>query len=150
MKTRKGFVSNSSSSSFLVARKVGSTDEELISAAGWLGPVAKELLEFVAGEINKVFQTGGKQERKGYLSIDALVDLKLEDWYAEPYIQKAREEGEADFLVEMAQSLVGDDFDGWEFGYGDASYNEGEAVELMLGNMDIQVKTGDFRIVTRR
>jgi hypothetical protein len=120
MKTRTGYVSNSSSSSFIVAIKKDYTWELLIEDSGPMSDFAEKLADWLAKECPQL------------QSIENFAFYVALGWEGEDYAKEAVEGGEFDWLTNRAKSMV-EKPEEWFFGYGSASYNDGDAVELFLG-----------------
>jgi hypothetical protein len=133
MKVRNGFVSNSSSSSFIVAYKKGESLQSIVSQAGMFKDFAEKLVGFVSNKIDS------------FESVQNIAIAMAKRDYGNPEtVKEVLADGEYDWIVNRCKSLV-DNPDDWFFGYGWASYNEGnDAIELLIGNGGLEVKSDMF------
>lgn len=135
MKIRSGFVSNSSSSSFVVALKKGHSFDEIIESAGCFSSFAKDVVSFLV------------REAGGLESIDNIALEKAKrDYYAtDDEALEAVKEGEYDWVVKWCARLV-DNPKEWFFCIGVASSESDDSVETMLYNGKLNIKS-DFLIL---
>lgn len=120
---RIGFVSNSSSSSFVVAIRKGYTWEQLIEDSGPMKVFAEELVDWLAKECPQLqsCQNIPLSQAKKYYGEHATPERLLE--YAE----------ELEYQADECKDLVGNPEE-WFFGRGSASYNgSDEPIEIWLG-----------------
>lgn len=134
MKVREGFVSNSSSSSFLLAIRKGHGVKEILEGAS---PIAKALagpaVDFLAGR--------------------ALRSLE-EEWISHTNYYSGGDDEEAEYALELKDDMLslidGEDPEEWEFCWGFASddsyYNTGE---LAICFTSIECDEGNVRLWTQ-
>ena len=123
MKIRAMFVSNSSSSSFIVALRKGHTFDEIVDNAGAFRPFAENLVKFIEKKSSKLN------------SIENLPLARAKEYYnncsPEEILELAKEEFA--WIVGACKELVEEPGE-WLFGIGSASYNESyDPIELYFG-----------------
>ena len=119
---RQGFVSNSSSTSFVIALRKGYTWEHAIKDAGPFTVFAQALADYA----------GTMQSIQNIELAFAREDLTSSSHISEETVVKWVKEGEYDFVREACEDTV-EDPQAWVFVYGYASYNDGEGpVEAWL------------------
>ena len=130
MKVRMGFVTNSSSTNFIVGIKDGLTKEKVLRALGIddtspLFPLANDIAQFIVGE-------------------------------AEPF---PLEETLADYGCETFEDLPDNPYwesvkkvlrRGWKLLRGDASLNEGELAETIVSNLGLVYEDDELFLETGR
>ena len=140
MKIRQGFVSNSSSSSFLLAIRDDVTFEQVASQCGPFSWLAKELVDKCQ---SLAVYTGGKQTYT-----ELMERARLEYGYAN-YTMEIFLEDEA-WLSDWALELSSGEKNGWSYYHGYASYNEGDGIEMMIGNRSGEIlKLDGFALESR-
>lgn len=130
MKFRLGFVSNSSSSNFVLMVLAGSTEEEI-----------RAIIEKQVGEMKDFFIPGLRQqlidtimECKGYKN-DCIRNLKFEtEWNTDHSEHSTKEQ-------ERLQAMVDDKFDHYEGGFSD---NGDGPIQLWLCNTPFKIEKDDF------
>ena len=106
---RQGFVSNSSSTSFVIALRKGYTWEHAIKDAGPFAAFAQALADYA----------GTMQSIQNIELAYAREDLTSAPHISEETVVKWVKEGEYDFVREACEDTV-EDPQGWGFAYGDA------------------------------
>lgn len=133
MKVKVSFVTNSSSSNFLIAIKNGVTNEELIEKAGWLSVLAEDLLEAIS-------------EFEFSDNVINLIDKRIEEDYGEEQINNPKIRKEYDWLVEMVKKhKVTDD---WDLAEVDFGYNYGNSVGEALANLRPDIDTEYIKFIS--
>lgn len=137
MKIRSGFVSNSSSSSFLVAIKKGHSLDEVISQAGIFADFAKQLVEFIDGEI------------KDWQSVQNIALYHAQkEWRDADKAVRSVAEGDYSWIVDWCLS-ISDNPDEWFFGIGGISTESDDPIELLLITDNFGM-TSDFFVLESR
>lgn len=118
---RTGFVSNSSGSSFVVARRKDCTWEQIIKESGPMSDVAEDIIRWLAKECPQF------QSIENIALYSALKDYSGKDAI------EAVKEGEYNCITKEMVALV-DDPENWLFASGYASYNESDdPIEVWVG-----------------
>ena len=121
MKNRQGFVSNSSSSSFVVALRKGHTWQDVIESVGMFSPFAKMLADYV-----------GPMESIQNIEL-AYAGKDVGSYIAEETIAIWAKDGQYDYVRKGCEDIVEDPQE-WYFFYGNADYDTTNPVEAWAGN----------------
>jgi len=119
---RQGFVSNSSSSSFVVALRKGYTWQEVIESVGVFSPFAQLLADYVGP------MYGIQNIELAYARKDILPSHITEETIAE-WVK----EGDYEFVRASCEDVVEDPQE-WFFFYGNADWSTTDPVEGWVGN----------------
>lgn len=133
MKYRLNFVSNSSSSSFILAVRKGHSLGELVPESGWLKPIAEGITKWLG------YQSKGK-----YTSFnDLILQLAAED-YGDDITPEILSEYKWLWLEAEKMGFVDDD---WGCYYGLASYyGEESNWEPLFGSEHLDIDTPNVKL----
>jgi len=127
MKNRNGWISNSSSTSFVVAIKKGFSLDGLVLEGCAFENFAKDVVEYLKENLPPF------QSIQNLAYAEAYRDLGVE------YAQESVNAGEYDWIVNTCKDLV-EDPENWFFAHAWASYNDSyEPIELLLGYDGLEI-----------
>lgn len=132
MKIRQGFVSNSSSSSFLVALRKEHTLDEIVQESGAFSVFASSVVKWI------------KKEVKEFQSVGNIALYKANEEYnvtPEVALEIARDEYQ--WLTEWCVKSV-DKPDEWFFGIGTCSNDADDPFDLLMYNGGLEIKSENF------
>jgi hypothetical protein len=107
--------------------------EALIESAGILSGFMRQLLEKL-----------GRLGIGWHTSVDALIEAQLKGWYGDDIPDYAEEE--YGWIIDKIRETFPDD--GWTITTGSASYNQGDGMEMMIGNGNIALNSDVLKLET--
>ena len=120
---RKGFVSNSSSTSFVIALRKGYTWGQVIEESGVFSEFARALADYV----------GAVESIENIELAYAIKDLGDSPWVKPETVVKWVKDGDYDYIRTACENAV-EDPQNWFFAYRNADYDTTNPIEGWAGN----------------